>query len=72
MQAVAKLNPREITLYRTEAANTFCQGPVAEKCKLRDKLRQEERRMESRERRANDGPDAEDEQVRGLEKIMLK
>ena len=26
---LSKLKLREITLYRTKAANTFCQGPVA-------------------------------------------
>lgn len=39
MQAVSKLNSREITPYWTETANTFCKGPVAGNCKLQCKLR---------------------------------
>lgn len=38
MRGVFKLNRREITFYRSRAANAFCQGPVAGKYNLRDKL----------------------------------
>ena len=38
MLAGSKLNGGEITLYWIISANTCCQGPLAGKCNLRDKM----------------------------------
>ena len=36
IRAVSKLKQEQSARYRTETANTLCQGPVATKCKLHE------------------------------------